>query len=80
MAAVGNYVQKDQSVSLKEYNDAWRTVRRQAIERSQSLREEMSDSIFGTSVTVAQQQTVDAIQNSSNTSMASAMARINRLI
>ncbi len=80
MAAVGNYVQKDQGVSLKEYNDAWRTVRRQAIERSQSLREEMSDSIFGTSVTVAQQQTVDAIQNSSNTSMASAMARINRLI
>lgn len=79
MAAVGNYANRNERASLKDYNDAWRSVRRQAIEKSQALRSELSGSIFTTSVETVQQQTVNSLQGSYS-STATAMARLNILV
>ncbi|WP_148259256.1 hypothetical protein [Polymorphum gilvum] len=64
---------------MKEYNDAWSTVRKRAIQKTQVLRNELSNSVFTTGVIVSQQKTADAIRGSYS-STASAMARLNILV
>lgn len=71
--------QKNQRVSLKDYNDAWAAVRRKSIEKTKALSQEIQNTMFQTTVTVGQQQTYDAFQGSS-VSTASALSRLNILV
>lgn len=79
MAAIGNnYAKRHEKPSLADFNKAWSNTRRKAIQQSQQLRTNLT-SVFSTSVSVSQQQAVNAIQGSYS-STASAMARVNILV
>lgn len=71
--------QQKERVSLKDYNDAWATVRRKSIEKTKALSQEIQNTIYQTTVTVGQQQTYDAFQGN-NVSTASALSRLNILV
>ncbi|MBD8891343.1 hypothetical protein [Roseibium litorale] len=79
MAAIGNnYAKRQEKPSLADFNKAWSNTRKKAIQQGQQLRANLT-SVFATSVTISQQQTVNAIQGSYS-STASAMARVNILV
>lgn len=82
MAAVGNYRNKDERMTLKDFNENWSARRRRAIESGQALRTTAVQGVFGTNVTVVQQQTLNSIQGSASTysSTTAVMARINLLV
>ena len=71
--------QKNERVTLKDYNDAWAAVRRKSIEKTKALSQDVQSSIYQATVTVGQQQTYDAFQGN-NVSTASAMSRLNILV
>ncbi|NBN63220.1 hypothetical protein [Pannonibacter tanglangensis] len=80
MSGIGNkFGQRNERVTLKDYNDAWAAQRRKGIERTQMLSQQIQSSVFQTAVTVSQQQTYNAFQGSA-ISTASALSRLNLLV
>ncbi|WP_346891435.1 hypothetical protein [uncultured Roseibium sp.] len=81
MAAIGNnYAKRHEAPSRKDINKAWSNQRRKAIQQSQTIRQQISSSIFTTGVLVSQRQTASLIQGTGYSTMASAMARVNILV
>lgn len=70
--SVGNYVQRDyhdrfsskRQSKWKSYNSSWASRRSNAIEKSQALRSQLSQSVTSINTAISQQQTYMSLQNS----------------
>ncbi len=80
MAKIGNNPNRsDKKPSLKDYNDAWATVRKRAVQRTINLNAQLNQAFFEINTGVVQQQASNAIRGN-NVSAATAMSRLNILV
>ncbi|WP_152967609.1 hypothetical protein [Pannonibacter phragmitetus] len=80
MSKIGNNPNRnDKKPSLKDYNDAWATVRRRAVQRTINLNAQLNQAFFEINTGVVQQQASNAIRGN-NVSAATAMSRLNILV
>lgn len=82
MAVSGNYRNRDERMTLKQFNENWSARRRHSIEEGKTLRNNMVQGVFATNVTVVKQQVLNSLQGSGTlgTSSAAALSRLNLLV